>query len=77
MDNLFDMLKGSMLDVIWSFGTFGGYNPVLDPLHAYLENLPQKNKWIAIFNHSHNFPKAFDKFKRALDIIDIIVLAFS
>jgi len=33
--------------------------------------------WIIFFNHSFDFSKASHKFKRALDIIDTIVLACS
>ena len=62
---------------IWSLGTFGGYNPSFDPFHAYLVKFPRKLMWTTFFNHSFDFSKAFDKVKRALDIIDTIVLLFS
>ena len=39
VDHLFDMLKGNVFDVIWSLGTFGGYNPPLYDFHAYLLDL--------------------------------------
>jgi len=42
VNNFFHMLKENMLDVIWSLGTFGGYNPSLDHFHAYLVDLPRK-----------------------------------
>jgi len=66
-----------MLDVIWSLGTFGGYNLSLNPFNAYLVNMPRKIMWTIFFSHSFDFSNTFDKFKRALDIIDTIVLVFS
>lgn len=77
MNNFFHTLKENILDVIWSLGTFGGYDPSLDPFHAHLVDLPRKIMWTTFFNHSFDFSKAFDKFKRVLDIIDTIVLVFS
>ena len=34
VNNLFDVLKGSMIDDNWSLGTFGGSNSSLDHFHV-------------------------------------------
>ena len=54
-DNLFNMLKGNAIDKNWSLGTFGGYNPSLDPFHVYLVDLPRKITWTTFFDHSFDF----------------------
>jgi len=66
-----------MLIVIWSLGNFGSYNRSLDPFQAYLVDLPRKIMRTTFFNHSFDFSKSSDKFKRALNIIDTIVPMFS
>jgi len=59
-----------------TLGTFGGYHPFFDPFDIYLVDL-SKILWITFFNHFFYFPKAYDKFVRALTIIGMVVLAFS
>ena len=34
VNNFFHMLMENMLDVIWSLGTFGGYNPLILFMHT-------------------------------------------
>ena len=76
-DHLFGVLKGNMLDVSWSLGTFGGSNSSLNPFYAYLVDLPRKIMWTTFLNPCFDFSKAFDNFKRSLNIIDTIVILFS
>jgi len=63
------MLEGKEVDCIKSLVTFRGYDPSLDPYNLYLGNMPAKILFTIAFNHSMNFSKACDKFRRALTII--------
>jgi len=49
-------------------GAFRGYDPSLDPYSPYLEDIPRKIMFTIAFDHSTDFSKASDKFKRALTI---------
>ena len=64
-----NMLEGNEIDCMESLGTFRGYDPSLDPYNLYLGNMPAKILFTIAFNHSMNFSKACDKFRRALTII--------
>jgi len=77
VDHLFDMLKGKAFDIIRSLGTFEGYNPSINLFYEYLVDLPRKILWTTFFDHSFDFYKAYDKLKRALTFIDLILSVFS
>jgi len=64
-----DMLEGNGIDCMDALGTFRGYSPSLDPYCLFLGNMPTKILFTIVFNHSTDFSKASDKFKRALTII--------
>jgi len=68
------ILEGKTVDCIESLGTFRGYDPSLDPYSLNLGNMPAKIMLIIAFNHSTDFSKAFNKFKRAPTIISKIIL---
>jgi len=63
------MLEGNVFDCMQSLGTFGEYDLFLDPYNLYLGNMPTKILFTIAFNHSTDFSKACDKFRRALTII--------
>jgi len=42
VNNLLDMSKGKVFNVIESLGTFEGYNPSFYPFHDHLVELPRK-----------------------------------
>jgi len=63
------MLEGKEVDYIESLRTFRGYDPLLDPYHLYLGNMPAKIILLTAFDHCKDFSKAFAKFKRALTIV--------
>ena len=63
------MLQGKEVDCIESLRTFRGYDPSLDPYSLYIGNMPVKILFSITFNHSTDFLKACDKFKRALTIV--------
>ena len=71
------MLKGNVVDCFESLGAFRGYDPSLDPYSLYLEDMPRKIIFPFAFNHSADFSKAFDKFRRALTITPIFMLGCS
>ena len=60
-----------------SLGDIRGYTSSFDPHCAYLEDVPRKIMWSTFFDHTFDFFKAFDKFKRALTIFVMILLVFS
>jgi len=64
-----DMLEGNVFDFMQPVCTFRGYDPFLDPYNLYLGNMHAKILFTIAFNHSTDFSKACDKFKRALTII--------
>ena len=66
-----------MVDCSESLGTFRGYDPSLDPYSLYLEDMPGKIIFPIAFNHSTDFSKAFDKFRRALTIISAFLFKCS
>ena len=72
-----DMLQGNMFDCIDSLGLFRGYDPSLDPYSLYLESMPLKIIFITAFPSFTDFLKAFDKFKRALPIISVVLFRCS
>jgi len=76
MSHFFDMLKVNALNVISSLCTFFRLNPLPDHLLAYLVDLTRKIIGTTVFDHSFGFSKAYDKFKRALNNIDVVVLVF-
>jgi len=45
VENLFDLLKGYVLDANWFVDTLGGYDPSIDPYDAYLLDFPRKIMW--------------------------------
>ena len=55
MDNLLDMIKGKVFDVIESRRTFEGYNPYFDPFHDHLVDLLRKFLWITSFANTFDF----------------------
>jgi len=63
------MLEGNKIYCMDSLGTFRGYDPSFDPYSLYLGNMPAKILFTIAFNHSTDFSKACDKFRRALSII--------
>ena len=64
-----DMLERNVVDCLESLGTFRVYDPSLDPYIVYLETMPAKMMLTFAFDHSKDFSRAFDKFRRALTII--------
>lgn len=77
VNHLLDILKGNALDAIRSIGHFGVYNPSLDLFHVYLVGLPRKIKCTIFFDHSFDFSEAYNKFMKALTIIDVVLLVLS
>ena len=77
MGHLFDVLKAEVFDDIGSLSTFEGYNPSIDPFHDHLVNLPRKILCTTFFDYSFDFSKTYDKLKRALTYINLILLVFS
>jgi len=69
--------KGKVFNVIGSLGTFDGYNTSVDPFHDYPVDLPEKILWTNFFEYSFDFSNAYDKLKRALTFIDLIISVFS
>jgi len=67
------MLKGKVFDVLGSLGTFESCSPSVDPFYDYLVSLPRKILWTTFFSYSFDFSKAYDKLKRALTFVDLIV----
>ena len=67
--NYHDMLEGNVVECFESLCTFRGYDPSLDPYGLYLKIMPAKIMLTFAFNHSKDFSRAFDKFRRALTII--------
>jgi len=63
------MLKGDLFDCVDSLGAFRGYDPSHDPYSLYLGSIPMKIMLTTAFHFFTNFSKAFDKFRRALNII--------
>ena len=74
--HLFDMVEGNMLDVILSLSTFGGYNPFVDLFHVYPMDLTRKIMCTTFFYHSFDSSKAYDKFMRSLNIVNVVSLVF-
>ena len=72
-----DALNGKVSDCIESLGTFGGYNPSLDPYSLYLESMPLKILFITSYTFFTDFSKAFDKFRRALVTISAFLFKCS
>lgn len=71
------VLKGNVVDCFESLGAFRGYDPSLDPYSLYLEDMPGKILFLIAVNHSTDFSKAFDKFRRTLTITPIFMLGCS
>ena len=67
--NHHDVLKGNVVDCVELLGTFRRYDPYQDPYVLYLGNMPVKIMLTFAFDHSKDFSRAFDKFRRALTII--------
>ena len=63
------MLEENEVDYVEFLGTFRGYDPSLDSYGLYLVNIVAKIMGTIVFDHSHNFPKAFDKLRSAFTII--------
>jgi len=71
------MLEGKTVDYTESLSTFRGYDPSLDTYILYPGNMLAKIMLKVAFNHSTNFSKAFNKFRRALIIISRFIFKFS
>jgi len=67
--NHHDVLKTNVVDCVEPLGTFRGYDPSLDPYSLYLGSMPAKIMLPFAFDHSNDFSRAFDKFRRALTIM--------
>jgi len=68
---------GNVVDYFESLGSSRGYAPFLDPYGQYLEDMPRKIMFTIAFDHSNDFSKAFDKFRRALIITPTFMLGCS
>ena len=75
--NHHDMLERNVFDYMQPLGTFRGCDLFLDPYNLYLGNMPMKIVFTIAFNHSTDFSKACDKFRRALTIILCFMFKFS
>ena len=64
-----DMLEGIVVDCLESLGTIRGYDPSIDPYRLCLEIMLAKIMLTFAFDHSKDFSRAFDKFRRALTVI--------
>ena len=71
--NHHDVLKGNVVNCVKLLGTFRRYDPCQDPYIPYLGNMPVKIMLTFAFDHSKDFSKAFDKFRRALTIIRLFM----
>ena len=75
--NPLDVFKRNVDDCAESLGTFRGYDPFHDPYSLYLGNMPAKIILTTAFDHSKDFSKAFDKFKRALTTVSEFIFKCS
>ena len=60
-----------------SLGNHGEYNPLFDPYIIYLEDVHRKVVWSTFFHCFFDFFKAFDKLKRSLCLIAIVIFVSS
>jgi len=72
-----DARKGKVSDCIGSLGTFQGYDPLFDPFHDYLVDMPRRIIWSPLFDHSSDFSKAHDTIMRTLTITAVSFPVFS
>jgi len=73
--NYHDMFEGNMVDCLEPLGNFRECDPSLNPYSLYLDTMPAKVMLTFAFDHSKDFSRAFDKFRRAHTIISRFMCA--